>query len=292
MRGRFALYSSGEQIAEVFDLDEVPDVRPHYNVAPTQTVPVIKAGRELALLKWGLVPLWAEGMVAPINAQAETAATKPYFRSAFKKRRCLMPADGWYEWEKLSAKQKQPYFYGPKDGNVLAFAGLWESCERNGGLLETFTILTTTANELAAEVHNRMQVILGLDAYDQWLDPENQDVGALPNRSDSLGIVLLEAWANGVSNLASRAGGIAWVLRHGEDGLLARCGDVGELAGALTRLAAEAELRRFLGRAGQERVRRQYQWPEKLQLVRDLYQELSPSPFSSTVSFASVSRIS
>jgi glycosyltransferase involved in cell wall biosynthesis len=137
-----------------------------------------------------------------------------------------------------------------------------------------------------------MPCILQPDVYDQRLGPENQDVGALSSRSDSFGIVLLEAWANGVSNVAYRAGGIAWALRHGEDGLLVRCGDVEELAGALTRLAAEAELRRFLGRAGQERVRRQYQWPEKLQLVRDLYQELSPSPLFSTVSFASVSRIS
>jgi putative SOS response-associated peptidase YedK len=120
------------------------------------------------MLRWGLVPCWSAGKVAPINAQAETAATKPYFRSAFKKRRCLVPADGYYEWKKLSAKQKQPFYYGPKDGKLLAFAGLWEE--------DTFTILTTTANELAAEVHNRMPVILPREVYDQWLDTASQDV--------------------------------------------------------------------------------------------------------------------
>jgi putative SOS response-associated peptidase YedK len=109
-----------------------------------------------------------DAKIHPINAQAETAATKPMFRSAFKKRRCLVPADGYYEWKKLDAKKKQPYFYGAKDGKLLAFAGLWEE--------DTFTILTTEANELAAQVHNRMPVILGPDAHDQWLDTENQDV--------------------------------------------------------------------------------------------------------------------
>jgi putative SOS response-associated peptidase YedK len=99
---------------------------------------------------------------------AETVAMKPYFRSAFKKRRCLVPADGYYEWLKLDAKKKQPYFCGAKDGKLLAFAGLWEQ--------DTFTILTTEANELAAQVHNRMPVILARNDFDAWLDTGNQDV--------------------------------------------------------------------------------------------------------------------
>jgi putative SOS response-associated peptidase YedK len=167
------LYSSAEQVAEEFDLADTPIIVPHYNAAPTQTLPVVRAttdGRELALLKWGLVPSWAEGkkMPAPINAMAETAATKPYFRGAFKKRRCLVPADGYYEWLKLDAKHKQPFFYGAKDGKPLALAGLWEG--------ETFTILTTEANELAARVHNRMPVIVPHVVYGVWLDPAYQDV--------------------------------------------------------------------------------------------------------------------
>jgi putative SOS response-associated peptidase YedK len=170
MCGRFALYSSGDAIAQAFDLSTRPELQPRYNISPTQTVPIIKAGRELVLLRWGLIPPWSDGKVAPINAQAETASVKPLFRSAFKKRRCLVPANGWYEWKKLSAKQKQPYYYGPRNGKPLAFAGLWESCDRAGGLLETFTILTTNANELAAEVHNRMPCILAPSDYDTWLD--------------------------------------------------------------------------------------------------------------------------
>jgi putative SOS response-associated peptidase YedK len=182
MCGRFALYSSGETIAAAFDLSEVPELLPHYNIAPSQPVAVIRTspnGRELALLKWGLVPAWAKDKkLAPINAKAETAADKPMFRTAFRQRRCLIPADGYYEWQARGTK-KQPYFFGPKDGLPFAFAGLWESREGDGEKLETCALLTTQANELAAEVHDRMPVILPPAAYGRWLDPDNQDVAAL-----------------------------------------------------------------------------------------------------------------
>ena len=183
MCGRFALFSSGESVAEAFDLDDTPIIVPHYNVAPTQTVPVVRTspeGRELALLRWGLSPAWMkDAKIKPINAQAETAPTKPMFRSAFKKRRCLVPADGWYEWKATGGKHKQPYFFTAKDGKPLAFAGLWETWEHEGEVLDTCAILTTDANELAAPVHNRMPVILPAVAHDRWLTLGNQDVASL-----------------------------------------------------------------------------------------------------------------
>jgi putative SOS response-associated peptidase YedK len=127
----------------------VPELFPRYNVAPTQQVAAVRTsegGRELVMLRWGFLPKWSKDKkLAPINAMAETAADKPFFRSAFKKRRCLIPADGWYEWQG-TGKRKQPFFFGAKDGKPLALAGLWESCELDGELLDTCAILTTSAN--------------------------------------------------------------------------------------------------------------------------------------------------
>src|SRR5262245_40666664 len=116
MCGRFALYSSGEQIAEEFDLADTPIIVPHYNVAPSQAIPAVRegpSGRELALLKWGFRPAWAkDSKVAPINAKAETAAERPMFRQALKRRRCVIPADAFYEWQATGGKKKQPYAIG------------------------------------------------------------------------------------------------------------------------------------------------------------------------------------
>jgi putative SOS response-associated peptidase YedK len=183
MCGRFTLYSSGESVAEAFDLSTMLDLQPRYNVEPAQQVAVVRAtpeGQQLAWLKWGLLPAWVKDKkLAPINAMAETAATKPFFRSAMKKRRCLVPADGWFEWQQLDAKRKQPYYFGSRDGKPLAFAGLWETWEHEGEALDTFAILTTDANEIASPVHNRMPVILPASAYDRWLDPANQDTASL-----------------------------------------------------------------------------------------------------------------
>jgi putative SOS response-associated peptidase YedK len=183
MCGRFALYSSGETLADAFDRSSVPELQPRYNVAPSQPVAVVRAtpeGRELALLKWGLVPSWTrDKKLAPINAMAETAAEKPFFRSAMQKRRCLVPADGWYEWQPTGGKKKQPYFFWAKDGRPLAFAGLWESWEHEGELLDNCAILTTDANEVAAPAHNRMPVLIPPDSYARWLEMANQDVASL-----------------------------------------------------------------------------------------------------------------
>ena len=181
MCGRFARKSTQEVLAEWFDLEleEMPWFAPTYNAAPQSTQPIVRLGldsgrREVALLRWGLVPFWAKEPnfgYTTINARAEEAATKPAFREAFKKRRCLVPADAFYEWQRLDPKTKRPFAIALASGEPYAFAGLWESWRREEGeTLETFTILTTDPNELMAPIHNRMPVILEPKNYDRWLD--------------------------------------------------------------------------------------------------------------------------
>lgn len=182
MCGRFSLRTSGAVLAEQFQLAEVPAVEPHYNIAPTQPVAVVRAAptgeRELQVLRWGLIPSWAKdpSMGARlINARAETVAEKPAFRAAFKQRRCLVLADGFYEWQPTGAgRQKQPFYFHMEDGKPFAFAGLWESWPGPDGPVETCTILTTDANSVVAPVHARMPLILPPDAYTLWLDPTVQ----------------------------------------------------------------------------------------------------------------------
>ena len=154
------------------------------NVAPTQQVAVVRqtdAGRECVMLRWGLVPSWADDIkigVSLLNARAETVATKPAFRTAFKKRRCLVLADGYYEWSGPKGK-KQPHWYRLKDESVFAFAGLWEHWRRGEQVVDSCTLVTTEANELARQVHDRMPVILGPEVRDAWLDPEVEEPEAL-----------------------------------------------------------------------------------------------------------------
>jgi putative SOS response-associated peptidase YedK len=144
-----------------------PDLQPRYNIAPTQTVPVVRqrphgAGRELALARWGLIPSWAKDAKighSLINARSEGIASKPSFRSAFRKRRCLVPAGGFYEWKGAQAP-KQPFCIGLAAGRPFAYAGLWEQCLLDGEAIDSCAIITTDANALMAEVHNRMPVIL------------------------------------------------------------------------------------------------------------------------------------
>ena len=135
--------------------------------------------REFALLRWGLVPFWAKDPkfgYSTINARAEEAASKPAFRDALKKRRCLVPADAFYEWQRLDPKTKRPFAFALKSGEPYAFAGLWDSWQgKDNEALETFTILTTDPNELMEPVHNRMPVILEPKDYDRWLDPETTE---------------------------------------------------------------------------------------------------------------------
>jgi putative SOS response-associated peptidase YedK len=178
MCGRFAMFASGEELKERYPFAEASLFEPRYNIAPTQSVAAIRstaAGRELARLRWGLIPSWSTDPAIGnklLNARAETVAEKPSFRSAFKKRRCLIPASGFYEWQKVGAGRKQPYFIRPRDGGLFAFAGLWEHWhDPRGEVVETCTILTTEANDVMRPLHDRMPVILGTGAEGLWLDP-------------------------------------------------------------------------------------------------------------------------
>jgi putative SOS response-associated peptidase YedK len=155
-----------------------------YNVAPSTKVPVIRLiedERVLSLMHWGLIPGWAKDPkigYKTINARAETVATKPAFRAAYKARRCLIPANGFYEW-KRDVEPKQPYFIHRRDGDPMAFAGLWETWNGPDQTIESCTIITTKANELMAELHNRMPVLLDRQDFDGWMTGKTEAVGQL-----------------------------------------------------------------------------------------------------------------
>ncbi|MGB8261979.1 MAG: SOS response-associated peptidase [Terracidiphilus sp.] len=182
MCGRFARRSTGEVLAAWFgiDIEDGPWFGPTFNAAPQSVQPVVRLNREteareFALLRWGLVPFWARDAkvgYSTINARAEEAAKKPAFREAMKKRRCLVPADAFYEWQRRDEKSKQPFAIGMKSGSPYALAGLWERWQpKEGEALESFTILTTDPNELMEPIHNRMPVIVERQDYGRWLEP-------------------------------------------------------------------------------------------------------------------------
>lgn len=183
MCGRYALTSSPAVIAERFHLLWTPAIEPRYNIAPGQTIPVVREtgqGRELAFMKWGLIPSWAKeaaiGMRL-INARSETLGEKPAFRRAYQHRRCLIPADAFYEW-KAVAGHKQPYCIRMCDEGPFGMAGLWERWHApDGEVVESCTIVTVAANALIAQLHDRMPLIVAPDAYETWLRAQS---GALP----------------------------------------------------------------------------------------------------------------
>ena len=212
MCGRFTLRTSPAVLAEVFELLREPELTPRYNIAPTQPVAVIRPsrsghGRELTQMHWGLVPSWAKDPSAAarmINARAESVATKPTFRSAFRCRRCLVPADGFYEWKKVGTK-KQPYYFTLRSGEPFAFAGLWEHWGHNGSALHTCAIITGEPNELAGQIHDRMPVILRPEDYDRWLDPRSKEVDALqpllaPYPADEMAMQAVSTRVNNARN--------------------------------------------------------------------------------------------
>ena len=192
MCGRYVSTTTPAQLADYFSVDELvaEDVTPNYNVAPTQTVLTVVERADHRLLetcRWGLVPSWAKDPSVGnkmINARAETVATKPAYRRALAKRRCIVPADGFFEWKRApDGKQRQPYFIHSADGRPLAFAGLWEwwpdPTRPEGEGLRSCAIVTTEANALVAPIHDRMPVVLPREAWDAWLDPDADDVEAL-----------------------------------------------------------------------------------------------------------------
>lgn len=185
MCGRFSLDTPPRRIKEHFGLDQTPELFARYNIAPSQMVPAVReavSGRTLVMLHWGLLPSWAKdekSAYSMTNARAETVATKPAFRSAFRQRRCLIPASGFYEW-KQEGRIKQPYHFRMRDDDVFAFAGLWEHWEGEGGkVIESCSIIVTYANELIRPVHDRMPVILDPDDYATWLDTHWHDADSL-----------------------------------------------------------------------------------------------------------------
>jgi putative SOS response-associated peptidase YedK len=188
MCGRYRLSRRKQLIEEYFDTAAwEEDWQPRYNIAPTQPVPVIRQHpkepvRQISLMRWGLIPHWAKEpsiATSTINAKSETAAAKPAFRDPLKFRRCLIPADGFYEW-KRTVKAKQPFSFEIEDGELFAFAGLWAGWkDASGNWIKTCSILTTTPNALTATVHDRMPVILDPESYDLWVDPGMQNVAAI-----------------------------------------------------------------------------------------------------------------
>lgn len=210
MCGRFVINIPLDVFIKFFGLKDVSDFPPHYNVTPTQPVPVIRevsdGSRQLTMMRWGLVPTWAkevgEGL---INARSETAAEKPSFRHALRQRRCIIPSSGFYEWAKVDGK-KVPHYVRMTDGSPMPFAGLWESWRSpEGQALETCTILTTTANATVAPIHDRMPVILHPDEFGLWLDRQVHEVEKLvplftPYPSDRLTAYPVSSLVNSPAN--------------------------------------------------------------------------------------------
>jgi putative SOS response-associated peptidase YedK len=176
MCGRYVLSTTAEAVAEHFVIDVSPPIPPRYNIAPTQQAPVLRVARsgaqELVLLRWGLVPFWAKDLAIgqrQINARAESLATRPAYREALRRRRCLVPATGFYEWRR-GPRRKQPYLCRLPSGGLFAFAGLWESWRSpEGEVVQTFAIVTTDASDAIRALHDRMPVIVAVSDYEAWL---------------------------------------------------------------------------------------------------------------------------
>jgi putative SOS response-associated peptidase YedK len=202
--GRFALFASPELLAEYFALGEPPPLAPHYNVTPGQDIAAVRVDRDgvrtLRALRWGLVPFWAKDATIGrrlINARLDSLKDKPAFREALTRRRCLIPASGFYEWGVDAAGKKQPFFIRPRAEPLLAIAGLWERWRPRGGEpLETCVIVTTEADALLAPIHDRMPVVLSRAAQEVWLDPSS-DVATIAELAAQG--PELETWAVGTA---------------------------------------------------------------------------------------------
>lgn len=216
MCGRFTLRTPAADVARQFGLFPPPELEPRFNIAPTQLVGAVRAksrdqaasadgatGREWVWLRWGLVPSWAKDLAIGnrmINARAETVAEKPAFRAAFRRRRCLIVADGFYEWGRADGKKRPCHIHLPDD-EPFAFAGLWERWGQGDQQVESCTIITTAANDTIAPLHDRMPVVLPSAAYGVWLDPELTEPAPLeqlllPLADEELTIDSVSSWVN------------------------------------------------------------------------------------------------
>ncbi len=215
MCGRYRLSSAGKvKLAQIFeaehDLPPEEELAPRYNIAPTQVVAIVRelhGARHLSLLRWGLIPAWATDKAMGnnlINARCETVLEKASFRESFRQRRCLVPADGFYEW-KAYGRTKQPYHFGMADAALFAFAGLWDRWRSpQGSWIETFSILTTQANDLLREFHERMPVILARGQYDTWLQTPAEAAKGLTDLMLPWDAASMQAYP--VSTLVNRPG--------------------------------------------------------------------------------------
>jgi putative SOS response-associated peptidase YedK len=202
MCGRYTLSTPTDLLSNLYELETDVTTEPRFNIAPTQEAPVIRASpetgnRRLDLLRWGLVPFWAKDLAIGnrmINARSETVAEKPAYRVSLRKRRCLIPADGFYEWQ-ATGGVKQPFFFHRKDGHPFVMAGLWDRWEKgDSGPLESFTILTTSPNDIVAPIHKRMPVILEPEYFRSWLDPSLEDLESLMDLLAPTPSSMLEAY--------------------------------------------------------------------------------------------------
>jgi len=176
MCGRFTLRSPEGRKIDRISWADFQDLVPRYNIAPSQDVLTIterEAQREATFLQWGLIPFWSKEAKGIINARVETIDEKASFKESFEKRRCLILADGFYEWERMG-KISQPYYFQMKDSAPFAFAGIWDRWHDNGRSITSCAIITTTANQLLSTIHHRMPVILGSESYDLWLNEESR----------------------------------------------------------------------------------------------------------------------
>jgi putative SOS response-associated peptidase YedK len=208
MCARYVIISPAQAVRALFGYAELPNFPRRYNVAPTQPIPIVRLNggkRSYALVRWGFLPSWVKdprGFSLLINARGESVLDKPAFRNAIRRRRCLLPADGFYEWS--DATPRRPYFVRPKSGAPIAFAGLWETwCGPNGEEVDTATIVTTQANRLLAPIHDRMPVIVPPDAFNLWLDCANVDATTATALFAPAADALLECYP--VSKVVNRA---------------------------------------------------------------------------------------
>jgi putative SOS response-associated peptidase YedK len=211
MCGRYNITTAPEQVRALFRYPEQPNFPPRYNVAPTQPIPIVRiadGGRHFALVRWGLIPPWVKDprtFTLLINARAESVNEKPAFKNAMKRRRCLIPADGFYEW-KSEGGRKRPFVARPKGGGLMAFAGLWETwIGPNGEEMETAAIITTEANKEMGAVHHRAPVVVPPEQFDFWLDCANvneQEAASLfgPAPDGSMEVYEISTAVNRVAN--------------------------------------------------------------------------------------------
>ncbi len=205
MCSRFALKSPPQAIAQLFGLEKMADWKPRYNIAPSQKVPVVirtleHKEREIRAIQWGLLASWTQGGRRIVNYRSEEINGKPVLRESFEKWRCLVPADGFYEWQH-AARETRPYYFQMKNKKPLAFAGLWTSQETKEGAVEAFSLLTTTPNEVVRPIHDRMPVIIGEKDYSRWLDKDAEDFEDLkdlfkPFPADRMESFSVNTWVN------------------------------------------------------------------------------------------------